>query len=130
MTPCPFEIIQAAIAAHTLYVQEHENNVGFITGDLEAHHNLLIMWCLAVGQDAIPETCYSLLPDDNNLKRHKTNTHHKNIQPTLEAAAAAPINPAKTVRGLQLLRANMEHSCAASEAQSATFQNSATLVMF
>ena len=37
---------------------------------------------------------------------------------TLEAAAATPINPAETVRVLQLLGANMEHTCAASEAQS------------
>ena len=102
MTSCPFEIIKAAIAAHTLYVQEHENNGGFIAGDLEAHHNLLIMWCLAVGQDSIPKTRYSLLPDDDELKRHKTNTHHDNIQPTLEAAAAEPINPAEIVRVLQL----------------------------
>jgi hypothetical protein len=97
MTPCPFEIIQVAIAAHTLYVQEHENDDGFIAEDLEAHSNLLIMWCLAVSQDSIPETRYSIFPDNDDLKRHKTNTHHDNIQPTLEAAAAAPIDPAVTV---------------------------------
>jgi hypothetical protein len=118
MTPCPFKIIQAAIAAHTLHVQEHENDDRFIAGDLEAHRNLLIMWCLAVGQDSIPETCYSLLPDDDELKKHKTNTHLDHIQPTLEAAAAPPIDPAETVRVLQLLGANMERSCEASEAQS------------
>ena len=56
MSPCPFKIIQAAIAAHTLHVQEQENNNGFIAADLEAHRNLLIMWCLAVGQNSIPET--------------------------------------------------------------------------
>ena len=103
MTSCPFEIIKAAIAAHTLYVQEHENDDGFIAGDLEAHCNLLIIWCLAVGQGSISETCYSLLPDDNDLKRHKTNTHRDNIQPNLKASAVAPIDPAKTVRVLQLL---------------------------
>jgi hypothetical protein len=97
MSPCPFEIIQAAILAHTLHVQEHENDGGFIAADLEAHRNMLIMWCLTVGQDSIPETCYSLLPDDDNLKTHKSNSHLKNIQPTLETAAAAPINPEETV---------------------------------
>ena len=43
MTHCPFEIIKATIAAHTLYVQEHENNDSFIAGDFKAHCNLLIM---------------------------------------------------------------------------------------
>jgi hypothetical protein len=57
MTPCPFEIIKAAITAHTLYVQEHENDNGFIAGDLKAHCNLIIMWCQAVGQGFIPKTC-------------------------------------------------------------------------
>ena len=117
MTPCPFKIIQAAIAAHTLHVQEHENDDRFIAGDLEAHRNLLIMWCLAVGQDSVPETRYSLLLDNDGLKKHKTNTYCDNIQPTLEAAAAQ-INPADTVRVFQLLGANMELSCEASEAQS------------
>jgi len=118
MSPCPFEIIQAAIAAHTLHVQEHVNDDGFNAADLEAHRDLLLMWCLAVGQNSIPETRYSLLPDDDDLKRHKANTHLVNIQPTLEAAAAAPIDPAETVRVLQLLGASMERSCEASEAQS------------
>ena len=72
MSPCPFEIIQAAVAVHTLHVQDYENDDGFNTADLEAHHrNLLLMWCLAVGQNSIPETRYSLLPDDDDLKRHK-----------------------------------------------------------
>ncbi len=84
MTPCPFEIIQTANAAHMLHVQEHENNDGFNAGDLEAHCNLLIVWCLAVGQESIPETCYSLFPDYGDLKKHKANTHSKHIQPTLK----------------------------------------------
>ncbi len=63
-------IIQAAIAATTLHVQEHQNKDGFSAANLEAHRNMLIMWCLTVGQDSIPETRYSLLPDDNDLKTH------------------------------------------------------------
>ena len=118
MSPCPFEIIQAAIAAHTLHVQEHQNDDGFSAANLEAHCNMLIMWCLAVRQDSIPETRFSLLPDDDDLKTHKSNSHLKYIQPTLDAAAAAPINPEDTVRVLQLLGASMERSCEASETQS------------
>ena len=34
MTPCPLEIIKAAIASHTLFVQEHKNDDSFITEDL------------------------------------------------------------------------------------------------
>ncbi len=79
MTPCPFKIIQAAIAAHTLYVHKHENDNGFSARDIKAHRNLLIMWCLEVGQESIPETQFSLLPDNDELKKHKANTHHKHI---------------------------------------------------
>jgi hypothetical protein len=117
MTHCPFKIIQAAIAAHTLYVHEHKNNDGFSARDIEAHRNLLIMWFLAVGQESISKTGFSLLPDNNKLKKHKANTHREHIQPTLKAAAAAPINPAKTVQVLWQLRANMVRSCKALEAQ-------------
>jgi hypothetical protein len=122
MIPCPFKIIQAAIAAHMLYVHEHKNNDGLSARDIKAHRNLLIMWCLAVGQESIPETRFSLLLDDNELKKHKANTHHEHIQPTLEAAAAAPIDPAKTVQVLRQLGANMARSCKELEAQTATQQ--------
>jgi hypothetical protein len=62
MTSCPFEIIQTAIAAHMIYIQEHEDEDDFNAGDIEAHRNLLIMWCLAVGQESIPKTHISLPP--------------------------------------------------------------------
>jgi hypothetical protein len=97
MTPCPFKIIQTAIATHMVFVQENENDDIFNAGDIEAHRNLLIMWCLAVGQESNPETRFSLIPDDNDLKKHKINPHRKYIQPTLKAAAASPVDPAKTV---------------------------------
>jgi hypothetical protein len=122
MTHCPFKIIQAAIAAHTLYVHEHKNDDGFSARGIEAHRNLLIMWCLAVGQESIPETQFSFLLDGNKPKKHKANTHHEHIQPTLQAAAAAQINPAKTVQVLWQLGGSMVHSCKAPEAQTATQQ--------
>jgi hypothetical protein len=110
MSPCPFKIIQVASATHTLYVHEHKNDDGFSARDIEAHRNLLIMWCLAVGQESIPETQFSLLLNDNKLKKHKANTHIQHIQPTLKTAAAAPINPAETVQVLRQLGANMARS--------------------
>jgi hypothetical protein len=126
MTPCPFEIIQAAIAAHMVFVQENENKDGFNAGDIEAHHNLLIILCLAVGQELIPEARFSLLPNDNDLKKHNVNAHRKYIQPTLEAAAAAPVNPVKTVDVLRQLGATMACSSKAAEAQNATQQEQLT----
>jgi hypothetical protein len=107
MTPCPCKIIQAAFAAHTVFIQENENKDGFNAGDIEAHRNLLITWCLAVGQESISKTCYSLLPDDNYLKNHKVNAHCEYIQPTLKAAAAAQVDPAETVDVLRQLGATM-----------------------
>jgi hypothetical protein len=107
MTPCPFKNIQAAITTHMVFVQENEYKDGYNAGDIKAHHNLLIMWCLAVGQESIPKTRYSLLPDNIDLKNHKVNAHREYIQPTLEAAAAAPVNPAKTVDVLRQLGATM-----------------------
>jgi hypothetical protein len=121
MTSCPFNIIQAAIAAHIVFVQEHENQDNFNTGNIEAHQNLLIMWCMAVKQESIPKTCFFILPYNNNLKRHKSNAHREHILPTLDAAAAAPVNPAETVNVLRLLCATMAHSSKqAAEAQNAT----------
>jgi hypothetical protein len=78
------------------------------------------MWYMAVGQESIPETCFFILPDDNNIKRHKSNAHHKHILPTIDAAAAAPVDPAETVDILRQLRATMARSSKAAEAQNAT----------
>jgi hypothetical protein len=65
---------------------------------------------------------FSLLRDNDELKKHKANTHRKHIQPTLEAAAAAPIDPSETVQVLWQLVAIMAHSCKALEAQTVTQQ--------
>jgi hypothetical protein len=116
MVPYPFEIIQAVIAARTVFVQENENKDGFNAGDIEALRNLLITWCLAVSQESIPKTHNAVLPDHYNLKKHNVNTHRKYIQPTLEAAAAAPVDPAKTMDVLRQLGATMVHSSKAAEA--------------
>jgi hypothetical protein len=120
MISCPFKIIQAAIANHPVFVQEHENEDDFNAGNFKAHQNLLIMWYMAVGQESIPKTCFFILPDDNNLKRHKSNAHYKHILPTLDAAAAASIDPAETVDVLRLLGATMARSSKAVEAQNVT----------
>ena len=80
------------------------------------------MWCLAVGQESIPKTRYSLLPDNDDLKKHKANAHHKYIQPTLKAAAAAPVDPAETMDILRQLGVTMACSSKAAEAQNATQQ--------
>ncbi len=78
------------------------------------------MWCMAVGQESIPETHFFILPDDDNLKRHKSNAHREHIMPTLDTAAAAPVNPAETVGILRQLGAAMARSSKAAEAQNAT----------
>jgi hypothetical protein len=87
------------------------------------------MWCLAAGQESIPETRFFLLPDKDNLKKHKINAHHEYIQPTLKAAAAAPVNPAKTVEVLRKFGATMERSSKAAEAQNATQQEQLAYLM-
>jgi hypothetical protein len=79
-----------------------------------------MMWCLAIGQESIPECHFSILPDDNNLNRHKTNTHRDYILPTLEQAAALPANANNTVDVLPQLGATMAPSSKAAEAQNAT----------
>ena len=66
-----------------------------------------MMWCLAVGQELIPECRFSILPDNNDLNRHKTNTHRDYILPTLEQAAALPANANDTVDVLCQLGATM-----------------------
>jgi hypothetical protein len=75
---------------------------------------------MAVGQESIPKTCLFILLEDNNLKRHKSNAHCKHILPTLDAAAAAPVNQAETVDVLRLLGTTMMRSSKAAEAQDAT----------
>ncbi len=113
-------MIQAAIANHTVFVQEHKNEDDFNAGNIKAHQNLLIMWCMAVGQESIPKTCFFILPDNNDLKRRKSNAHYKHILPTPDAAAAVSVDPAETVDVLRLLGATMAHSSKAVEAQNAT----------
>jgi hypothetical protein len=120
MTSCPLDIIQAALAAHRVFVREHQNNNGFNAGDIEAHHNLFIMWCMAVRQESIPETCFFILPGNKELKRHKSIAHHKHIPPTLDAAAASPVHPAETGDVLRQLGASMACSSKAAEAQNTT----------
>jgi hypothetical protein len=77
---------------------------------------------LAVGQESIPKTRYSFLPDDIKLKKHKVNAHREYIQPILKSAAAAPVDPAKTVDELRQLGATMARSSKAAEAQNAAQQ--------
>jgi hypothetical protein len=121
MTSCPFYIIHAAIAPHTVFVQEYQNNDSFNAGNIEAHRSLFIMWCMGVRQELIPETCLHTLPaDDNELKRHNSIAHPKHTLPTLNAAAASPVDPAKTVDVLMQLSASMAHSSKAAEAQHTT----------
>jgi hypothetical protein len=117
MIPCTFKIIQVAVAAYMVFVQENENKDRFNTRDIEAHRNLLIMWCFSVGQQSMPKTCYSLLLDNDNLKKHKVIAHHKCIQPTLKASAAVLVDPAKTVDVLRQLEATIVRSSKAAEAQ-------------
>jgi hypothetical protein len=107
MTPCPFELIQAAATAHAAFIQEHEGTDEFDATPYGTHRNNFMMWCLAVGQKSIPECCFSILPDDNNLNCHKTNTHRDYILPTLKQAAALPANTNDTVDVLCQLGATM-----------------------
>jgi hypothetical protein len=120
MTSCPFDIIQVALATHRRFVQEHQNTNSFNAGNIKAHHNLFIMWCMMVGQELISETCFFILLDDHELKRHKWIAHREHILPTLNAASASQVNPAKTVDVLRQLGASMAHSSKAAEAQNAT----------
>jgi hypothetical protein len=120
MTPCPFELIQAAATAHTAFIQEHEGTDGFDATPYDTHRDNFMMWCLAVGQESIPECCFSILPDDDDLNRHKTNTHRDYILPTLKQAAALPANPNDTVDVLRQLGATMARSSEAAKAQNAT----------
>jgi hypothetical protein len=75
---------------------------------------------MAVGQESIPKTCFFILPDNDNLKRHKLNSHCEHILPTLDPAAAAQVDPAETVNVLRLLGATMACSSKTAEAQNAT----------
>jgi hypothetical protein len=75
---------------------------------------------MAVRQESIHKPHFFILPDDDDLKRHKSNAHRKHILPTLDAAAAAPVNPAETVNVLRLLGATMVCSSKSAEAQNAT----------
>jgi hypothetical protein len=75
---------------------------------------------MAFGQEPIPETCFFILLDHDELKRHKSIAHCKHILPTLDAAAASSVDPAETVDILRQPSASMVHSSKAAEAQNAT----------
>jgi hypothetical protein len=78
------------------------------------------MWCMAVGQGLIPETCFFILLDNDDIKGHKSNAHCEHILPTLDTAAAAAVNPVETVDALRLLGVTMAHSSKAAAAQNVT----------
>jgi hypothetical protein len=79
-----------------------------------------MMWCLAIGQELIPECCFSIIPDDDDLNRYKTNTCHDYILPTLKQVAALPANVNDMVDVLCQLGATMARSSKAAKAQNAT----------
>ncbi len=73
-----------------------------------------------MNRNQFPKTCFFILPDEDNLKRHTSKAHHEHILPTLDAAAAAPVDPAETVDIIRLLVTTMARSSKAAEAQNAT----------
>ncbi len=107
MTPCPFELIQAVDTAHAAFIQEHKGTNRFDATPYDIHCNNFMMWCLAVGQELIPECRFSILPDNDDLNCHKTNTHRDYILPTLEQAAVLPANANNMVAVLCQLGAMM-----------------------
>ena len=119
-TPCPFELTQAMIAAHAAFIATWEGTEDFDEAPYLTHRNNFLMWCLAVGQESIPECRYHILPNDEALNCHKTNAHRDYIIPTLEQVAALPANANDTVDVLRQLGATMARPSEATEAQNAT----------
>jgi hypothetical protein len=107
VTPCPYELIQAVIAAHAAIIATWEGTEDFDEAPYLNHRNNFLMWCLAVGQESIPECRYHVLPDKEALNRHKTNAHRDYIIPTLKQAAALPANANDTVDVLRQLGATI-----------------------
>jgi hypothetical protein len=116
MTSCPFALIIASTEAYNAHIQEHANNKDLYANDISTHCNIFIFWCMGVAQGTIPQTRFSVLPDNEDFKTHTSRLHQECIIPTLTAAAAAPANQGDTIDVLRQLGANMARSSKATKA--------------
>ena len=49
------------------HINNHQNNTDFNEDDVNTHIELFVMWCMEVYQATVPETCFSVDPDDGEL---------------------------------------------------------------
>jgi len=64
-TSSPLALILVAINAGIEHVNTHQNDADFDEDDVNTHIEMFVMWCMGVHQASVPETRFSVDPDDD-----------------------------------------------------------------
>ena len=111
----PLTLILAGRAAREEFVNTHNEDEDFGKEDVNAHVELLSLWCLGVHQGKVAETRFSIAPDDGKLSDWCACLHRAHIMPSIEAAASLPASTLDTANILWSLAAGV--SCISEEAE-------------
>ena len=76
----------------------HSDNEDFDEDDVNNHIKIFTLWCLGVHQGQVNKTCFSVDPNNGELKSYCACLHRKNIMPSLTSASAMQTSTAKHVR--------------------------------
>jgi hypothetical protein len=68
------------------------------------------LWCLGVHQGQVPETRFTVAPDDNELSEWSAHLHREHILPSLATAAAVPASVEDTADLLRSIAARKSRS--------------------
>ena len=82
----PLALILAALNAGTEHINVHQNDVDFDEDDVNTHVELFVMWCMGVHQAAVPETRFTVHPDDGELEAFGRRLHNEHIMPPSTSA--------------------------------------------
>ena len=90
----PLDLIIAVRAATTEHIRLHSAEDGFDESDTNAHSDMFYLWCMGVAHGTIPETRFSLNPDDNDIDNFVA-IRHRDKEPVVISIEedAAEIDP-------------------------------------
>ena len=77
----PLALILAALNTGIEHINNHQNNADFNKDDMNTHIELFLMWCMGVHQATVPETCFTVDPNNGELTTFGLRRHTEHINP-------------------------------------------------
>jgi hypothetical protein len=97
----PLALILVAINAGIEHINIHQNDANFDENDVNDHIDLFMTWCMGVHQASVPETRFSVDPDDDELAAFSLRLHSEHIMPaTTTAPTGLPTGTSDVFRSL------------------------------